>query len=173
MGPNAFARFTETCRWLVRRRILIGFVALLLLGPTGLTHFFFWRIEHRLHLKINGKPLFTWVPGFVRLKGNFLEWENRLWVRSGSLDIRFPISILFRKQYPISLEGKNLTVEFGPGFQEALGGHELTFERVATRLLINSKGGLEIDFLDAESKTIQFHLSGQPKQGSALTGEGG
>ena len=150
-------------------RVLLVFVVVLLAWPTVLTHLFFWRIEHRLNLKINRKPLFTFVPGSIQLNGDFLEWKDHLKVQSGSLAVHFPISVLFQRQYPILLEGRNLTVEFSPGLRKTLGGSEFSFDRVAARLKIDSRHGVDIDFLDAESKTIQFHLSGGPKRGRNLS----
>lgn len=155
----------------MKRRILalIGLGICLLLWPSFLTHLFFWRIERRLNLEINRKPVFTVIPGLIRLNGDFLEWKDRLRVRSGSLEIRFPVSALFRKQYPITLEGNNLRVEIAPGLREALGGSEFLFDRFSARLKIRSEPGVDVDFLDAESKTIRFHLNGMSKRGNELT----
>ena len=151
----------------MRRRVLLGLGAVLILAlmPTCLAHLFFWRVEHELSLRIDHKPLFASWPGFIRLEPVILNWQDRLQVKSGRLAVRFPISAVVRREFPISLKGENLTVELGSELKKVVGQEGIIFDRISAKFRIKSDRGVDIDFLDAESKTIQFHLtSASPKQ---------
>ena len=139
------------------QRLVLSLAIVLILLPTLLAHFIFWKVEHRLKLKIYHKPFFVLLPGSVRLTGDFLEWNNRIRVRSGVLTIRYPLTAILNAQFPLRLEGRHLVVEAGPEFYQALGSKQIMFDRVSAKLIIRSKQ-VDIDFLDAESKTVQFHL---------------
>lgn len=168
MDSNTIASLLQTRRRLLNRKLAVGLVVAFLFWPTAMTHLFFWRIEHLLSLKVRGKPLITMIPGSARLSGNFVEWKDHLRVKSGTLSIRFPISTFFRAEYPIVLDGQNLTVEFGPDLAKTLGRSEMFFDQIRARVIIQSKKGVDIDYLDAQSKTIQFHLAGSQAKASGL-----
>ena len=151
--PSVF----EIAHQLKRRRVVLWFAVVLILLPTLFTHFFFWRIEHRLNLKIHRKPLVTLFPGTIHLSGPFLEWQNRFYVRSGELVVHFPFWSIFQNEVLISLDGRDLVVEAGPALLRSFGHDRITFDHVAAKLVVRSKD-IDIDFLHAESKLIQFHL---------------
>jgi len=160
MDRGIVARFPKNSRGFVRGRIWIGAAALFLILPSLSTHLFLWRLERRLQLKIGSKPFFTLWPGSVSVKHNLrLEWSDQLKVTSGSLAVRFPLSALVQDRFSISLEGKNLMVEPGLGFREVIGQSQVVFDRFATKFVIDSRRISDIEYLDAESKTMEFHLN--------------
>ncbi len=168
-GKSATSIF-KVADWLKKKRVFWWFATVLVLLPTFLTHLFFWQIEHRLKLKIHGKPLGALFPGTINLSGSFLEWQGRFRVRSGFLTIHYPPVAMFQSKFPLVLEGRDLVVEAGSDMQRTLGRGEITFDRVAAKLIIGSKHA-DIEFLDAESKTIQFHLKSASQSGN-LSGNG-
>ncbi len=157
MDRKVTASLFEIAHQLRKRRVFLWFAAIFVLLPTFLTHFFFWRIEHRLKLKIHCKPFVTLLPGTIHLSGPFLEWKNRLYIRSGYLTVHYPLAAIFQNKVSLTLNGHDLAVEAGPEFLHSLGAERVMFDHVAAKLAIGSKH-IDIDFLDAESKTIQFHL---------------
>lgn len=163
MDWKAVTRLFKDFHQPVKRRLVIGFAVGVILFPTLSTHLFFWRIEHGLNLKIHRKPLFVLLPGFIHLDPVSLEWAGRLYVRSGSLEVRFPWTGMLPSRLPISFEGRNLAIQAGPELSKALGKNEVIFDRVSAKILVNSRRAIDLEFLDAESKTIQFHLSNSPK----------
>lgn len=163
MDRKSAARLFKTSYQLVNWRGFVWFAAIAILFPTVLTHLFFWRIEHRLNLKVHRKPFFTLLPGLIILDDVSLEWAGRLYVRSGSLKVQFPVTSILLNRFSLTLNGRNLAIQAGQELNQALGKNEIIFDRVSAKILIDSKRGIDIEFLDAESKTIQFHLSGSPK----------
>ncbi|MBI4000003.1 MAG: hypothetical protein HY351_05240 [Candidatus Omnitrophica bacterium] len=133
---------------------------ILLIGlPTFLTHLLFWRIEHRLGLRVYQKPVFNLLLGSIHLHPVSLDWQNYLRVRSGTLKIEYPVASIFTNRNIFLLEGQNLAVEFAPELQKAVGSDRIVFDRVVAKVILNPARKVEIEFLDAESKTIQFHLN--------------
>ncbi len=162
MDWKTVSSFFEITHQLRRRQFFLWSAAVVILLPTLLTHFFFWRIEHRLKLKIHRKPIVFLVPGVIHINGPFLEWPNRLYVRSGDLTIQYPCWAIFQNKVPLSLNGHNLEVEAGPELLHSLGQETIVFDRVTANLVIDGKR-IDIDSLDAESKTVQFHLKKLPQ----------
>lgn len=162
MDRNAFARFFATTRQFLRwRTILVCGVALVVLTPTFLMHLFFWRIEHRLNIRVHRKPYISFLPGTIDLHRVSLDWQDRLHVREGSLKINFPPLEVWLGEYSVTLLGQNLAVEFGSDLQKTLGAENVVFDRVSAKFLIRGKKDFDVEYLDAESKTFQFHLKGQ------------
>ena len=166
MDGNAATRRFASSRWFVKRRIGIGLAVLFLILPSLSTHLFLWRLERRLELKIGSKPFFTLWPGSISVKNNLhLEWSDQLKVTSGSLTVRFPLSALIRNRFPIAMEGSHLKVEPGLGFRGVIGQDQVFFDHFATKLVIDSHRISEIEYLDAQSKTMEFHLNSKsPKK---------
>lgn len=129
--------------------------------PTVLTHLFLWQVERRLDLKIHRKPVFVLVPGAFDLKQTSLEWKDRLHVKAGTLSVEFPPTAFVRSRFPVSLRGKNLSVAFGSEWAASVGQEDVLFDIVDAELVVGGKTGFDIRSLDAESKTIQFHLKGE------------
>ena len=163
-GKSATSIF-KVADWLKKHRVFWWFAAALILLPTLLTHLFLWQVEHRLKLKIYGKPLVTLFPGTINLNGSFLEWQGRFRVRSSFLTVRYSPLAMFQSKFQLFLEGHDLTVVAGSEMERTLGRREIIFDHVAAKLFIRSKH-VEIEFLDAESKTIQFHLKGSHRTGN-------
>ena len=160
MAWTAVTQFFKTFSRLVKWQALVLLAALLLACPTLLAHLFFWRIEYSLNLKVLKKPMFIPLPGVIHLKNASLIWPDYFRLDSGSLTVRYPVTALFQIQYPISLSGENLAVTFSPQLQKTVGQEKVVFDRVDTRLVIRSKRLEDIEYLNAESKTLQFHLKG-------------
>ena len=137
--------------------VVIGILAI---TPTALTHLFLWEVEQRLNLKIRRKPVFVALPGVFTLKQASLEWKQKLRVEAGTLSVRFPVTAIVRAHFPLALSGKNLSVKFDSELASAVGQQNVLFDSVRAELLVGGKSGFDINSLDAESKTIQFHLKG-------------
>ena len=164
MDWKATAQLFKTSHRLIRKRILIGAALFLVVSPTLLMHLFFWRIEKGLDLKIYRKPFFTFIPGSIHIRNVSLVWRDRLTVNSGSVAIHYPVLAILKREFPISLKGESLAIRFGPEFERVIGSKRVVFDHVDAKLIIGSKHSrrkVEIDSLDAESKTIQFHLAGK------------
>lgn len=142
---------------LIWRRILPAIIIVLLL-PTLLTHFVLWRLEWRLNVKIHRKPLFILIPGTVYFKNASIDWKDKIYVRSGSLALRYPLYAFLWPWFSFSLDGRALQVEFGPDLRSVVGRKEVLFDQVSAKLLVKAGQGLDVSYLDAESSTIQFHL---------------
>lgn len=165
MDGKAATSIFKITHWLNKHRIFWWFVAVVVVLPTLWMHLFFWRVEHRLKLTIYRKPLIALFPGTIKLSGSFLEWQGRLRVRSGFLTIHYPPVAMLQNKFPLFLEGRDLAIEAGPEIQRTLGRRQVTFDRVAAKLIIRSKH-VDVEFLDAESKTVQFHLKSESQQRS-------
>jgi len=163
MDGRAFTRFFKTSPQFLNWRVFAALAALIALWPTAMAHLFFWRIENGLNLKVHQKPLFFLVPGHIHLRNSYIDWEGKFRVSSGSIEVDYPASMIVLNEFPISIKGKGLAIEFGPELRQAIGQDQVVFDRVSTRIVLRPKRKVDIDFLDAESKTIQFHLSAQPK----------
>ena len=163
MDRNPITRLFKTQHRVVKWQAIAGLAMIAIMWPTIAMHLFFWRIEHQMKLRIYSKPFFTLLPGSVHSDRVSLKWGDRLHIRSGSAAVRFP-SLSLGEKFPISFEGKNLVIDFGPELKKVLGQEGITFDRVSAKLVIGSNEKLEIEFLDAESKTIQFHLKGVGSQ---------
>ena len=165
MDRQAFTRFFKTPHQFLNWRVFITFATLIALWPTMLAHFFFWRIEYSLHLKVQRKPFFFLVPGHLRLHNSYVDWQDRFRVSSGFITVRYPIALVFLEEFPLTIKGENLAIEFRPELRKTIGQKQIIFSKVSARIVIRprQKEKVDIDFLDAESKTIQFHLSSQLK----------
>ncbi len=115
-------------------------------------------MENRIGIKIHHKPLFSIFLGTVNLKNAAMDFEDYLKIKSGTATIHYPLNGLFRRTLLLSIQAENLAVEPGAELKSALGHSEVIFDRVSARLLIQPDRKVVIDFLNAESKTIQFHL---------------
>ncbi|MBI4395236.1 MAG: hypothetical protein HY583_03455 [Candidatus Omnitrophica bacterium] len=151
-----------------RSRLWILVLIFLISLPTFVNHFFFWRLERRLGLKVHRKPWVFLLPGSISLNPVLMDWQGYFSVRSGSLKINYPMLSLFTNQYPLFLEGKRLAVQFSPELRKAVGTDQVIFDHFAAKVILKSGRAMDIEFLDAESKTIQFHLSLVPQKQSAL-----
>ena len=128
--------------------------------PTVLTHIFLWEVEHRLGLSIHKKPVFVMVPGSFDLRQTSLEWKNKLRAKAGTLSVEFPPTAILRFHFPMVLRGKNILVEFGSELAQSVGQKNVFFDLVHAELIVGGRSGFDINSLDAESKTVQFHLRG-------------
>lgn len=166
MARSTASWIFETSRFLTRKQVLVVLL-ILLLTPTALMHLFLWRIEHRLDFKIHRRPLVSFVPGFISLEDLSATWRGRLKIDSGVLLVRYPLSALLSSRIPVAFKGEEVSVQFDVEFEKLAGIREVVFDRIEARVIIGSKHSrrsVEIDYLDAESKTIQFHL-GRKKEG--------
>ncbi|MBI4373127.1 MAG: hypothetical protein HY585_05320 [Candidatus Omnitrophica bacterium] len=135
--------------------IFIGWIGV----ATFSTQLFFWRLEHRLDLKVYRKPFLVLLPGSIHLRPAQLDWHGYFSVRSGSLKVRYPVLLFFKKRYAVSLDGQNLAVEFGPELRKAVGGDQVVFDELKAKVVLGRSRDVGIEFLDAKSKTMQFSLS--------------
>ncbi len=87
-----------------------------------------------------------------------MDFKNYLSVTSGTATIRYPLSILFSGSIPLTIEAVHLAVEPEAELIHALGQQSVLFDRIRGKLIIGPNREISIDYLDAESKTIQFHL---------------
>ena len=160
MDRNAVACRSASSRWFVKRWAWVGLAVLILILPSLSTHLFLWRLERRLKLKIGSKPFFTLWPGFISVKDHLhLEWSDQLKVTSGSLSVQFPLSALVLNRFPISMKGSNLKVEPGLGLRGVIGQNQVSFDHFRAKLVIDSRRISDIEYLDAQSKTMEFHLN--------------
>ena len=163
MDGNAVTRLFATRRHSVSRWVWLAGL-LVVLFPTFVTHLLLWRIERRLDLKIYGKPYFVLFPGSIQLHGAFLDWPGRFRVRSGRLSVWYPLVAVLQGKFSIVVKGSDVVLDIGPELQKVIGQDEVAFERLSAKFLIHSRRDIEIDHLDAESKTLEFHLSNKPRQ---------
>lgn len=162
MAWKAAARLFKASHRLNRKRFLIYAALVLLISPTLLMHFFFWKIERGLDLKIYRKPFFALIPGFIRIQNISLAWRDHLTVDSGSVAVQYPVWMILMRELPISLKGENLVVKFGPKLKQMVASDHVVFDHVKAELIIGSTYSdrrVKIESLDAESKTIKFHLT--------------
>lgn len=87
-----------------------------------------------------------------------MDVNTYLKVKSGTAKIQYPFTILFRRTFPITIEAWDLVVEPGVEIKKMMGDREVVFDKISARLLIRPNQKLAIEFLDADSKTVQFHL---------------
>ena len=143
-----------------KKQVWIGLAVLILVLPSLSTHLFLWRLERRLDFKIRSKPFWTPWPGLVSVRDHLnLEWSDQLKVTSGSLTVRFPLTALISDRFSISADGQNLMVEPGVELRKVIGQNQVFFDRFSTKLRFDARRISEIEYLDAESKTMQFHLN--------------
>lgn len=115
-------------------------------------------MENRIGIKIHHKPLVSLSLGSVHLKNAAMDFKDHLQIKSGTARIRYPMSVLFRRTFPISIEAENLVVEPGAELRSVLGDQQIVFDRISAQFLIQPNRKVLIEFLDADSKTVQFHL---------------
>lgn len=142
-----------------RRNVALA-VGVLALTPTLITHLFLLGIEQRLNVRIHRKPVLVALPGFFTLKQASLEWGQKFRVNAGTLSVRFPLTAVLGFRFPLVLRGRDLSVEFGPEWVQAVGQKNVFFDSVNAELMVGGPSGFDINSLDAESKTVQFHLRG-------------
>ncbi|OGX03021.1 MAG: hypothetical protein A3G87_05165 [Omnitrophica bacterium RIFCSPLOWO2_12_FULL_50_11] len=144
----------------MKPRVVIGLVLPLLFLPSFFTHVVLWRIEDYLGIKVSRKPILTFHPGKIDLSGTAIEWNDGLRTQSGILEVRYPLHRALLGDIPISVDAKELAVTFGPRWSQVIGQEHVVFDHVSARVLATSTGQIQVDYLNAESKTIQFHLKG-------------
>ena len=126
--------------------------------PSLLTHLFFWRIERRLTLKINKKPLLVFSLGSIRLNEADIEFNRFLKVKAGSIQIDYPFFVFLQSTFELKIKGQNLLVIPDEELRKVLGQNDVLFEQVSAKLLILPDRKISFEYLDAQSKTLQFHL---------------
>ena len=109
-------------------------------------------------VKIRHKPLFNFNLGSVSLKNAAMDFEDHFQIKSGTAKVSYPLSVIFRKTFPLSIHAENLVVEPSTELKSVLGDQQIVFETVSAKFIIQPKRQVVIEFLDAESKTVQFHL---------------
>ena len=87
-----------------------------------------------------------------------MDVNRYLKVKSGTARIEYPLTVLFRRTFLISIEARNLVMDPGIEIKNIMGDQEVIFDKISAKLLIRSDQKVSIEFLDADSKTIQFHL---------------
>ncbi|GEM_PF-4452606 len=115
-------------------------------------------MEHRIGLRVRNKPLLTFFPGTIRLNPAVMDFKDYLNIKSGIVTVHYPLSALFQNHFPLSIHAENLLVEPGPDLKKTLGQNTVLFDRISAKLSIQRNQTVSFEFLDAESKTIQFHL---------------
>jgi len=157
--PTAPGSAAAVADHLVKRRNLAWILIPLILLPSILAHVVLWRIEQLLDLKIEQKPYLTFRIGALELGDASLHWKDYLQVRSGSLHVRYGVSGILTGKFPISLEGDELVVTFGPKLRDLVGQNEAVFDHLSAKVMTTASGEIEIEFLKAQSKTLQFNLT--------------
>ncbi len=109
-------------------------------------------------MKIHHKPLFNFNLGSVSLKNAAMDFEDHFQIKSGTANVSYPLSIIFRRTFPLSIHAQNLVVKPGAELKSVLGDQQIIFKTVSAKFIIQSKRAVVIEFLDAESATVQFHL---------------
>jgi len=158
MDRNAVPRGFQIAYSFVKWRRFLWLAVPLLLAPSLLAHLVLWRFEDHLHLEVNRRPWFSFVPGTIDLSRSELIWKDHFRVRPGSLKVHYPILGILTGEFPISVEGKELLVTFESHFAQLFGDKELRFRQVSAQVNLSASRGFEIKSLDADSATIEFHL---------------
>ena len=71
-------------------------------------------VEHRYHVKVDGKVFLThWMPGRFRLSNPMIIWKNNLRVTSGNIDVSLNSVSLSNQTMMVTLHGRNLEAEMG------------------------------------------------------------
>lgn len=109
-------------------------------------------------MKIHHKPLFNFNLGSVNLSNAAMDFEDHFQIKSGTAKVSYPLSIIFRKTFPLSIHARNLVVEPSAELKSVLGDQRIMFKTVSAKFIIQPRQKVVIEFLDAESETIQFHL---------------
>ena len=122
-------------------------------------------MESRIGLKVHHKPLFTPFLGSVRLEDAAMDVKDYLTIKSGTARIRYSLN-MFQRSYPVSIQAENLAVEPGIELKKTLGNQLVVFDTISIRLIFLPHKKMLIEYLDAESKTIQFHLGAKDLNGS-------
>ena len=147
-------------RRLIWRGIILTIAAWVIVSTLG-TRVVLWQLEHRLNVKIHRKPFVVLVPGTVRLRNTLVDWNKRLQVRSGFLELRYPIYAFFWPWFSFSLRGENLAVNFTGNLRKTVGRDQVVFRRVSTTISVAAGRSMDVLYLDAESKEVEFHLKQQ------------
>jgi len=87
-----------------------------------------------------------------------MDFEDHFQIKSGTAKVNYPLSIIFRRTFPLSIEARNLVMEPSAELKSVLGDQQIVFETVSAKFVIQPKRQVVIEYLDAESKTVQFHL---------------
>ena len=142
----------------LNRRFLFGLLLLLVCLPSFVSNFLFWRLEHRMEIKIHHKPYFTPFLGVIHLRNASLDFKDVLKIKSGSVVIHYPLTAVFKNDFPMSLRAKNIVLEAGPELRKTLGNEQVIFDQVSADLILQPKRKVSVQYIDATSKTIQFHF---------------
>lgn len=160
MDGRAGTSSVESLDPCVKSRIVIGFILPVLFLPSLLTHLVLWRMEEFVDLKVVRKPWFFFHPGKIDLKGTQIEWNDRLQAEAGRLEVRYPVHRALFGNIPLSVEAEKLAVSFGPRWSRVIGHEHVVFDHVSAKVVALSSGEIQLDYVNAESKMIQFHLKG-------------
>lgn len=87
-----------------------------------------------------------------------MELKDYVRVKSGTLEVKYPWSIIFGSSFALLLEGEDIVAAPGKELEKVLGTHEVLFDRISAKMHIKPDKSIFFEYLDAESKTIQFHL---------------
>lgn len=170
MGGTASSFFSsDSCRKLSQRRLLLWlgiFLAVLIGVSTLMGHFLMWRIESKLDIKVERKPIIFFIPGIVSLRNATINYGSRFQVYAKKISaIYSPIGFVLLR-IPVHLSGHGVSIRLSPeiqGLDKSFSSGEIPIDKASGDLIVNLFGKVEIKALDVDSKVIQFHLGPQSK----------
>ena len=118
-------------------------------------------IEARYGLEVHGLWYPTRVvPGFLRIQRPQIRWKERLTLNSsvGELNIRFNPIFHWSGTAVLWVTGKNLQVEFGKRYSNAVEGGLISIDEISVRIELPKLGEPVIRDLEIKSPMIQFQM---------------
>lgn len=136
--------FLAAAAWQLQSRVIPGWVIS--------------QAEKALELEVGGSvhaPAFK--SGFV-IERLHLDWDNRVRVLSGTLEVDYDLRSLISGRYAVMLNGRQVAAELMGDWAEIAGGQKAVFDEVFADLIFDDEGLREINALRAESPTLQFRF---------------
>lgn len=87
-----------------------------------------------------------------------MDFKDVFQITSGSAVIHYPLTAVFTNDFPMSLRAKNITLHAGHDLKNTLGGGQIVFDQISAQLVLEPKRKVSVQYLDAASKTVQFHF---------------
>ncbi|OGW80216.1 MAG: hypothetical protein A3G33_05445 [Omnitrophica bacterium RIFCSPLOWO2_12_FULL_44_17] len=116
------------------------------------------RLENQFQIHFSKRPLFLFEPGRIVLRNPSFTYQDQFAVKSGWIELRYPVTAILRERYSVHATGKKLTVVFGKDLSLAFSKNEIFVDYVAADFAVIKNKGVDLNSFDVESKEIQFHI---------------
>lgn len=127
--------------------------------PPMLGYWVYREVKARTHARIEAEfhPEF-FSPAF-RLENAVIEWDGKISLSSGTLNVQYDLSGIFRKLgIRVKVSGSDLPVQFTGALQELSSGRQIVVQDFYADVTINKDGLEEINMLRAKAPEMQFQF---------------